>query len=184
MAFVIRCPECRKTFPWNSKEKMPARCPLPDCDYVSNVDPNDDGVVMPFISKAKNRAVDDMYRAMERGSEHRMRMAAEATGLPVSELSDMKLTNMKDNAHQGEASAMPPPRNAVTERMDQMRARGMAVGFGSNGAETSMGVQTGPYPNAGAHAMQRVREMHAAAGNATSERPALETLQPGYRRRS
>jgi hypothetical protein len=59
------------------------------------------------------------------------------------------------------------------------------IGMVSNGVEYSTHVQAGPFANSGAKMMIKLRGHHDAIsrGTAVSDRPALETLQPGYRRR-
>jgi hypothetical protein len=54
-----------------------------------------------------------------------------------------------------------------------------------NGAEYSTQVQSGPHPNIGATMITKARDFHGklSHGMAVSDRPALETQQPGYRRR-
>ena len=131
----------------------------------------DDNVVcLPAFISAKTKANDKVYREIETSAAGRAEMADDPS---------LKITNMKDNTHEGEIAHVPIV-NDVTKAMDAINARGGQVGWqGQNGAEFSGAVQTGPYPNRGA----RVRSMLHAQNGAVSDRPALETQQPGYRTR-
>ena len=47
--FQIRCPGCRKPFPWDPAIDLPERCPLKGCGYVAKKrDPevDEDGVIV------------------------------------------------------------------------------------------------------------------------------------------
>jgi hypothetical protein len=183
MGVRLRCPECRETFPWDTNKPWPVHCPI--CRYDVSLPPGDE-VVMPFISTSgKTKAADNVYKAMEAGSQVRAEAASEMTGQPVSEFSDLKITNMRDNLKQGEM-AIAPVNNSVTQQMDAMKSRGMPVGFGTNGAGFSGDVRSGKYANAGAKMIDVVRSQHAKATGSVgmSSMPAIETLQPGYKPRA
>ncbi|MFA5897703.1 MAG: hypothetical protein WC829_01190 [Hyphomicrobium sp.] len=175
MAFALRCPDCRGKFPWEPQQAYPRYCPLCSADLGEEKD--DSVVSLPAFISARTKANDQFYRDTERASEVRAEKAAELAGVPVSELSDMKITDLRPTTHEG-AIAAPPVVNEVTRHMDMINARGGAVGWqGSNGMEYSGAVQAGPYPNAGA----KMRTLVHQANGAVSDRPALETLAPGYR---
>ena len=153
---VTRCPRCRGRFPFDATKGFPDRCPLPGCDYVA---PERDNTVipMPSLRSASMGANDKVYRDMEKGSEVRAQMAAEAAGVPVSEMSNLKITNMRDNVREGETYAM-PVRNSVTQQMDLIKARGGTVGFGAQqGAEWDKQAQA-QAPRAGISAHDAVRQ--------------------------
>src|ERR1700675_4882193 len=99
MGYSLRCPECRGKFPWFPAKGMPRFCAL--CGAEVGHDRADDDVVMPFIKSAKTKSVDSVYRDMEAGSENRARLAAEHAGVPVSEMSSLKITDMRDNMKAG-----------------------------------------------------------------------------------
>ena len=175
MAFALRCPDCRKAFKWEPSKPTPRYCPLCSADMGEEKD--DNVVCLPAFLSAKTKANDQVYRDTEAASINRMEKVAELTGTPVSELSDMKITNLRDGRHEGEMSAIPVV-NEVTQAMDAINARGGNVGWqGANGAEFSGAVQSGPFPNQGA----KVRSMIHQMNGAVSDRPGLETTQPGYR---
>ena len=98
---------------------------------------------------------DKVYRDMERASEGRAEQAAEMAGVPVSEMSHLKITNMRDNVQVGESAAMPVV-NDVTRQMDAIAARGGQIGF-ANGADFAATTNSGPYPRAGAAALGAIQ---------------------------
>src|SRR5690348_2158498 len=96
-SWILRCPECGTKFKSPTAEG-PEFCPNRKCG-VSMAD-DDDGVIeitAPFIRSAKMKATDNVYRDIERTSEVRAQQAADAAGVPVSEMSNLKITNMRDN---------------------------------------------------------------------------------------
>jgi hypothetical protein len=185
MAVVIRCPACKTKFRWLAEtEGYPSNCP--QCDAYVGHDRADDDVVMPNILAFSTRCQDGVYKAMEKSSEQRMYEAAEMAGCSPSEMSDLKITNLRDNMKQGEIAAMPVV-NDVTRQMEAFPSNspfgfngGPSAGLGYSGT-----VSTGPFPNAGARTQTLVRESHAIATNYTAvgDRPANEIFNPGYRRR-
>jgi len=179
MALKLRCPHCRKTFAWKSGTDMPDDCPL--CHKFVGNDRDDADIVMPAILGHRTKVADQVYRDMERGSEHRTHLAAELGGGSASDYSGLKITDMRDNLRQGDIAAV-PVRNAITEHMERTGQGGFA---GAEGVGYSGAVQTGPFPNAGAKMRTTLHQHHAAIsqGAAVCDRPALETRQPGYRRR-
>lgn len=180
----LRCPECRKAFSWDPNLAWPSRCPFPSCQAEMGNDRADDDIVMPFITSSqlaeRTNRTDTVFREMEAGSETRAQRAASMLGVPASEMSDLKITNLRDARKPGEIAAV-PVNNAVSQIID----RGVGGWQGSNGVEYSAGVQSGAFANAGAK-MRTVIHQHQAdlsRGVAVCDRPGLETQQPGYRRR-
>ena len=163
MAVKIRlqCPSCAKKF--FSATLHPECCPL--CGYVGAQ--HDDNVIsMPALRSAVSKSADQVYRDMERSSEQRVQAAADMAGVSASEMAGLKITNLRDNAHEGENSAVPVS-NDVTRHMDAMAARGGQVGF-VNGAEYAAGtaqgvvtlngkITTGIAPRAGANTLARIQ---------------------------
>lgn len=184
MAFRLRCPECRQTFPWSGD--YPDACPLCEAHIGSGREDND--ICMPSIRHARTVIHDRVYRDMERGSEHRVELAAEQLGVPKSELSHLKITNMNEATRPGDVAAI-PVNNVVSQAM--AAAPGLTGFQGANGIGYSGPVQISTSPkaqdqNAGARFQTLLREEHGKRTNFTAvgDRPALETLQPGYRRRA
>ena len=140
MAFGLKCPDCRKTFRYNPTEGHPRFCPLCNADMGEEKD--DDVISIPAFLSAKTRAADQVYREHERASEVRAERAAEAAGVPVSEMSALKITNMRDTKHQGDIAAVPVV-NEVTKQMEAVNARGGQFGFAQNGSEFAAGTATG-----------------------------------------
>lgn len=184
MGVKIKCPHCEKKFPWDmATYGWPKTCPL--CDTWVGVDRADDDIVAPTIRTTRSQSIDKVYTDIEKGSEFRVQAAAEMAGTSVEDMASLKITNLR-NAKEGETAAIPVS-NPVTQHMEMMNSQGAQFGFqGANGLAHSAGVATGPIPNAGAHAMTSLRDHHASIshGSAVSDRPAVETQQPGYRRRA
>ncbi len=188
MPFVVKCPGCKQKVKWLADDP-PDDCPA--CGHRLVSDRADSDVVMPNILAFSTRCQDGVYKAMEKASEHRMYEAAEMAGCDASEMSDLKITNLRDNMKQGEIAAIPVV-NDVTRQMDAIRAANpnAQMGFGG-GIGYSESVPTGPYPNAGARTQQAFRRAHAdrmsgqlARGDVMSDLPANEiTRNPNYRSR-
>lgn len=189
-----RCPACTRQFDYDhhpsiAADPLPGECPYRDCGY-STVDVQP-GIVSPHLAtKTIVGSVDNVTRGMEEGAEIRAQMAMEMGGMDSGEAAQLRMTNQRDNLRAGDTSDI-PVNNAVTQHMAQ--APTGSVGFQSGGLGYSQSVSQGPYPNAGLRAMLDVRSKHdrlagAVTGGVGSgfatDRPALETLQPGYKRRA
>src|SRR5215472_4902554 len=114
----VQCPECANKFYSDSVWGM-----CPHCGYQAE-EPDDTVISLPALRSATTKATDKVYRDMETASIHRAEQAAAMAGVPVSEMSHLKITNLRDNVQNGETYAMPPPVNEVTKQMELMRARG------------------------------------------------------------
>lgn len=201
MAVILKCPHCETKFrcEFSDESRWPDYCPNKKCGIYMGVDVADDDIVMPSIRHATTVASDKVYRDIEAGSEVRAQMAAEQLGVPVSEMSDIKITDLSDR-RDTEIAAI-PVRNEVTRMMDAAPA-GITGFAGNNGVGYSGAVQTGPFPNAGAHMRNMIQQNHSQmvqrhavgkdeagrpvipSGDVVSDRPGVETAQPGYRRRA
>jgi hypothetical protein len=198
----LKCPACRKSFPWERNTSFPSYCQL--CGEHIGHDRDDDDIVLPMFNlKGVSKSADDMYRQMEAGSEFRAHAAAEKLGVPVSEMSDLKITDLKDARHPGEVAA-PEVRNEVTAAMAAPSVVPAGWQMGAQASGFSGAVQQGPWPNTGARFLQNTirqnhreqvakhcvgvdattRRMVSPSTDVMSERPAVETTQPGYRRRT
>lgn len=133
--YKLQCPKCAHKF---YSDTLFPECPK--CDYSAEL-PDDDVISMPAIRSAVAPSVDKVYRDMERASEARVEQAAAMAGVPASEMSGLKLTNLRDNTREGEIAAMPVV-NDVTRQMDLIKSRGGQVGF-TGGAEMKAGISTG-----------------------------------------
>ena len=148
---MVRCPRCRGRFKWAGK--FPTHCPMPGCDYEAP-ELDDTVICMPSLRGAAMKSNDQVYRDIEKSSEVRAQMAAEAAGVPVSEMSNLKVTNMRDDVRTGETYAM-PVRNAVTQQMDIIRRNGGSVGFGTQAQAFAQQAQS-QAPKAGINASDSV----------------------------
>jgi hypothetical protein len=176
---LIRCPVCREKFKWDITQGYPEQCLNPECASRIAHDREDDDIVLPFVrSSERSKTIDNVYRDMERGSEQRAQMAAEMTGAPVSEMSDLRITNLNDRQRPGDIAAQ-PVNNPVSQFM---QANPGIAGFAANGAAFAGGVSAGHLPNVGAKMRSFIQGQHSASGHVTSEIPTIEThYNPGYR---
>lgn len=175
MAFALRCPDCRDKFPWEPLNAYPRYCPLCSADLGEEKD--DNVICLPAFLSAGTKANDKVGRELMDSSQVRVERAAEMAGCDVSDMASLKVTDLRPTVHEG-AIAAAPIQNPVTQQMDFIRAQGGQAGFaGSTAVEYSSAVQSGPHPNVGA----KMRSMIHRANGAVSDRPALETQQPGYR---
>lgn len=122
--YRLQCPKC--TWKFYALSLYPDCCPR--CAYEYEPDPGDNVISMPTIRTAVNNSLDKVYRAEEAASEKRAEQAAEMAGVPVAEMSGLKITNMRDNMREGDIAAV-PVQNEVTRQMDRMSAAGMPIGF-------------------------------------------------------
>jgi hypothetical protein len=99
----------------------------PSCGYVYEEPENE--VCLPSLGSLKSAVIDKTYRDLETTSQHRAEQAAAAAGVPVSEMSHLKVTDLRDNVQVGETYAK-PVNNPVSQQMELMQKRGMPVGFG------------------------------------------------------
>jgi len=145
----VQCPSCAHKFYSKSVFGM-----CPNCGHEAE-EPDDTVISLPAIRAATTKATDKVYRDMETASIHRAEQAAAMAGVPVSEMSHLKITNLRDNVLPGETYAM-PVRNPVTERMDQMRAAGMPVG------NVGVNPMAGAAPDAGSRMLDRINPANRA----------------------
>lgn len=136
---TLQCHHCGDKFTWRHEE-WPDECPL--CHSYVGLDGKPE-VAAPFLPTKGARSYDDVYRAMERGAEHRANVAQEM-GLSREEASAMKITNMRDNVRPGETSVptLTPQQSAMmTQALGQ---RASAVGnFTPDHAHPRSGLGTG-----------------------------------------
>lgn len=176
MAVNLRCPLCREKFLWDTSAGWPRFCACCGEDISAK---DDNAVTLPNILSFRSKVPDKVARDYMDGSEKRVHMAAEMAGTTADEMSSLKVTDLNDRA---DVQAQAPVNNPVTQFMQQNPGVG---GMNPNGVQYSAQVQTGPHPNVGAKMITKVRGYHGeiSRGSAVSDRPGLETQQPGYRRR-
>ena len=105
---TFACPDCEGQF----TVLLDDRDPLPNFCQVCGNDMTGDPTVVPFFSrvgKAENQTLDRTYRQIESSSAERAQMAADMQGVPVSEMANIRVTDMKDNIREGESSYIAPP---------------------------------------------------------------------------
>lgn len=175
----LKCPDCAETFKWPGDQKWPDFCP--SCRAALTT--HEDEICMPFIRSAATKTTDKVYRDMERGSEMRAQAAADMLGVATADVSDLKITNLRDT-HYGEPANVPVV-NDITRLMDANPHAPIGFNANANGAQYSGAVQSGPFANSGAKMRTTLQNMHARTygHHLVSDRPGLETQQPGYRRR-
>ena len=175
----MKCPECEGKFPWVPTDGHPKACPL--CGFDTSLPEDASAIVLPAFLTNVSRNSDNLYRAMEKGSEFRAQVAAEQAGVPVSEMAGLKITNLNDR-RDTEIAAKDAEARAAAARLGMPS---LESAFGQNGSSFSGAVQTGSYANAGAKFQTVLRERHAQATNYTAvgDAPALEVMNHGYRRR-
>lgn len=164
MAFAIRCPECRAKIPWKLNVAKPKECPSCGTEMVEP-EGDDSVVVMPAFLSARTRKIDGVYRDMEQKSENRMEHAAHLAGTSTSEMSDLKVTNLRDNLREGDIAEL---NRAASQAEANLRAASPAAvpNWASNGAELSGGISTGAVAVNG----QIVQGIEPRAGARTAER--------------
>jgi hypothetical protein len=177
--FSAKCPECGGKFPWEPTKGYPKACPL--CGFDTSIDEDATAIVLPAFLSAASKANDKLYRDMEKGSEFRAQAAAEMAGVPVSEMSGLKITNLNDRRDAEIAAKDTEARMAAA----RLGLPSIEAPFQQNGASFSGAVQTGAFANSGAKFQTVLREKHAEATGyrAVGDLPALEVMNPGYRRR-
>ncbi len=178
MAIVLKCPACREKFKYDVSEGWPDFCPI--CKTDINNRRADDDVVMPNILSYKTKNNDKVARDIMDGSETRAGYAAAMAGVPVSEMSGLKITDINDR-NDTQFSA-PEVRNEVTQRMDAMQAAGLPTGFGGHVADAmgkAANAHTGPEPYAGLRARNKVQAALPPIGQAPL--PKQITENPNYR---
>jgi hypothetical protein len=113
----------------------------------------------PLIAKPQNQSLDKTFRAMEKASYERAEEAASMLNVPVSEVADIRMTNMKDNVREGDTSAIMPTPKAVPA------AAPMTVN--TVGAATAAMTRQGPLAGAGTGFLDsKIRRNHVATARA------------------
>ena len=61
----LKCPDCAETFKWPGDQKWPDFCPLCRSRLTNEVEE----ICMPFISSARAKSPDQVYRLIESGAD-------------------------------------------------------------------------------------------------------------------
>lgn len=163
-AYSIRCPVCRQKMPWNEADGFPSKCFNPECGHGIGNNRDNDDVVIPWIrTNQRTVAIDKVYRDMERGSEIRAQAAADMLGVPVAEMSALKITDMHDNQRPGDVADKPQVSTEMRSFMQENPQGPAQVGFGQGaaaGLHFSQFTSQGKYPNAGRRMQDIIRNDH------------------------
>ena len=154
----FRCPDCDGVFEWHMHHSnpLPLYCPL--CASYVGDDPPTETFTPKAPSIGRHRSADAVYRAMEEGSIQRAKLAAEMTGVSESEMSHLKITDMKDNLRAGDIAAITRPNPVST----QMAANPQAIAaLQQQGSAYAAATTSGPYPYAGLRMLKHVSASHA-----------------------
>lgn len=189
---TYECPDCEGVFRHlhhPNDEPPPSHCPLcgaqvsgqkkerkkrlKKADWVRLP-----GVKPPPYHKAVGRkSVDKLYRQMENAAETRMEDAAEMLGVDKRTLSDMKMTNMKDNLREGDlsfaSSAAPSDATKLTGgavNVEGVQVGQMAFQDRNNAAEYAKTVGQGPHPFAGNKMREMVTSNHNSRAHSVVSR--------------
>jgi hypothetical protein len=189
MAVKLRCPVCREKFVWDVSNGWPRDCLICKVD-IGQVGQDDDNVIaMPAFLTAHSKVPDKVARDYMDGSEKRIEIATQMAGGTSEDYASLKVTDLTDAPHPMLSPAM-PVNNPVTQFMAQNPQA--PVGMRADGAQYSTQIQMptigkngrpNPDANAGAKTLTDMNNFWAKGGTPLVDRPALETQQPGYRRR-
>jgi hypothetical protein len=162
-----KCPDCGGTFRHMHvllDDPPPERCEL--CGAWVADDEPPEAVFVPQAPRIREspfaKSVDQTYRAMEESSIQRAKDAADMAGVPESEMSHIKITNMRDPSEMREgdiAAILPAASTAAAQRLTvgpsvpafQQMSGGIAnyaPGLGPTGASTVASVTTGHHQRA------------------------------------
>ena len=133
MAVLLKCPVCRQKFKYDVSEGWPDFCPMPNCKADINNRRADDEICMPAFLSQKSKNNDKVARDIMDGSETRAGLAAAMAGVPVSEMSGLKITDLNDRNDTQWATK--DVVNPVSQYMESMQRAGLPVGFGAGNAE-------------------------------------------------
>ena len=134
-----------------------------------------------IFRRAKAKAADYTYRAMEEAADHNIEYAAEKFGVDKAELQGLKITDMKDNLREGDIAAA-PVNNEVTKTMEQMPTGTQGFIDGAGAAQFAASAHTGYGAHAGLNAQSMLRSVHQNLGGIVTDTPALEVTRRQGRR--
>ena len=167
---LIKCEDCGQSF-WHRVEHRsdpnPDECPLchnsgePVMKWpAKTLSPKIAQMVEegrgPATSLRFAKNADNVYRQMETASESRAQMAADAAGVDVSEMSNMKITDLRDNLRPGDVAAKLPPNRFAQQ------ANGVGPGFTQSPvAPGGAPIALGGLPKVGDSVRQNLTAGHA-----------------------
>lgn len=154
---TYQCPDCEGTFDHlhlRSTDEPPNFCPL--CG--SNMSDPEPQVGRINLGTSVGKSGDQVYRAMEDGSATRAQIAADHLGIDASEMSAMKITDIKDNMREGDTAAV-TSNNAVSQMMTQTQGV-TGLQDASAASQFAASAHTGAYAHAGDKARQSLVTAH------------------------
>jgi len=180
MAVLLKCPACREKFKYDVSEGWPDACPLCETDINNRVP--DNVVVVPAFLSQKSKNIDGVARQVMDGSETRAHLAAAMAGVPVEDMSALKITDLNDRNDTEYAAK--EIINPVTRQMDMIRAAGGTTGFGNADPAQARGYAAAAHadsfaPHAGAREMKRLQRIMSPIGQAPL--PLEISNNPNYR---
>lgn len=192
MAFKIRCLACMGYFKVGDLDDVPTDCPQCGAFINQKEMPEVAAPALFLMGGERTRVIDKVYTDAEKASEVRMERAAEMTpGAQKSDFADLKITNYRSGMGEGE-SAVPAPQvskefanNVAALKSGGVQVQNNMVDLSGQTAAFSTQTRSGPEPNAGVRAMDRLRGAHRnnvdpRMNGAISSIPALETQSPTY----
>jgi hypothetical protein len=180
MAVILKCPVCRGKFPYNIATGWPDFCQIPSCGADINNRRADDEICMPAFLSQKSKNNDKVARDIMDGSVQRAEMAAVMAGVPTSEMSGLKITDLNDRNDTQWATK--DVVNPVTQHMASMQSAGMPVGFGVGNADAqarAAASHTGDSPYAGLRKRNQMQRLLPPVAQAPL--PYEITMNPNYR---
>lgn len=178
MAVLLKCPICREKFKYDVTDGWPDNCQVCGADINNRVP--DNVVVVPAFLSQKSKNNDKVARDIMDGSETRAGLAAAMAGVPVSEMSNLKITDLNDRNDTQFATR--DVVNPVTQHMDAMQRQGMPVGFGVPNADAqarATQAHSGDTPYAGLRERNRLQRLLPTVGQAPI--PLEISNNPNYR---
>lgn len=155
-----RCPDCAGTFKHmivGGDDAPPDRCPL--CNSWMNIDEPPEPIFVPQAPGIREntyaKSADQTYRAMEEASIQRAKEAADILEVKESDMSHLKITNMRDPSEMREGDTA-----AIVETPASLRTGGSQAGFQAlGGVIPNVAPGVGP-AQAGESARQMLTETH------------------------
>jgi hypothetical protein len=166
--YTYRCPACQEKFTISLREE-PRFCPLCGYDTAEDARREEERHALMLATQQpphyKNAvitaAVDGTYNGMVAAADKRVEAAAAAAGCDASEMSMLKMTDMKDNLRTGDiAHVVSQEARAAASRLD-MDFSNPNVGATRQPEVINFaraGTASGPLPRAGLGMLQRTQQ--------------------------
>jgi hypothetical protein len=145
------------------------------CGFDTSMGDNPE-VASPHVSSGRAKAItqsaDQTYRGMEAAGDANAQAAADHLGVPVSEMSDLKIINLNDSLREGDAAAKMPANDVsrmVAAAPTVLGNQSSEVGrfFADSTPKTGIGARSGTKSRV---ALQNFHTQFGAAAVAGSEK--------------